>query len=66
MVEAFEKLELQRKGLVTVNSLMAIIEAQKDMAGRKAILFFADEVDHHPGDGRNSSPKSPAPPIRPM
>ena len=48
MVEAFEKLELQRKGLVTVNSLMAIIEAQKDMAGRKAILFFADEVDITP------------------
>src|SRR5262245_39024817 len=44
MVEAYEKLELQRKGLVTVNSLMAIIEAQKDLAGRKAILFFADEV----------------------
>src|SRR5262245_37193690 len=36
-VEAFERLELQRKGLVTVNGLMAVIEAQKDVAGRKAI-----------------------------
>ncbi len=44
MTDAYEKLELQRKGLVTVNSLMAIIEAQKDAPGRKAILFFADEV----------------------
>jgi VWFA-related protein len=44
MVEAYERLELQRKGLVTVNSLMAIIEAQKEAQGRKAILFFADEL----------------------
>lgn len=44
MVEAYEKLELQRKGLATVNGLMAIIEAQKQMAGRKAILFFSDEL----------------------
>jgi len=44
MVDAYEKLELQRKGLATVNGLMAIIEAQKDAPGRKAIIFFADEV----------------------
>src|SRR5215468_1046873 len=44
MVDSYEKLELQRKGLVTVNGLMAIIEAQKQMAGRKAILFFSDEL----------------------
>ncbi|HKQ76932.1 MAG TPA: VWA domain-containing protein [Blastocatellia bacterium] len=44
MVEAYEKLELQRKGQATVNGLMAIIEAQKEMTGRKAILFFSDEV----------------------
>ena len=44
MIDAYEKLELQRKGLATVNGLMAIIEAQKEMAGRKAILFFSDEV----------------------
>jgi VWFA-related protein len=43
-VEAFERLELQRKGLVTVNGLMAVIEAQKDVAGRKAIIFFSDEL----------------------
>ena len=44
MTDAYEKLELQRKGLVTVNGLMAIIEAQKEAPGRKAILFFADEL----------------------
>src|SRR5262245_46111290 len=44
MDDSYEKLELQRKGLVTVNGLMAIIEAQKQMAGRKAILFFSDEL----------------------
>jgi VWFA-related protein len=43
-VEAYERLELQKKGLVTVNGLMAVIEAQKDVAGRKAIIFFSDEV----------------------
>ncbi|HEV2668140.1 MAG TPA: VWA domain-containing protein [Blastocatellia bacterium] len=51
MVEAYEKLELQRKGLATVNGLMAIIEAQKEMAGRKAILFFSDEVGIAPETG---------------
>src|SRR5262245_29209140 len=44
MADSYEKLELQRKGLVTVNGLMAVIEAQKEMAGRKAILFFSDEL----------------------
>src|SRR5262249_3912687 len=44
MVDSYEKLELQRKGLATINGLMAIIDAQKEMAGRKAILFFSDEV----------------------
>jgi len=44
MADSYEKLELQRKGLVTVNGLMAVIEAQKQMAGRKAILFFSDEL----------------------
>ena len=44
MVDSYEKLEAQRKGLVTVNGLMAVIEAQKQMAGRKAILFFSDEL----------------------
>jgi VWFA-related protein len=51
VVEAFEKLELQRKGLATVNGLAAIIEAQKNMAGRKAILFFSDEVTITPETG---------------
>src|SRR5262245_13278941 len=44
MVDAYERLELQRKGLATVNGLMAIIDAQKESSGRKAILFFADEL----------------------
>lgn len=44
VIEGFEKLELQRKGLATVNGLTAIINAQKELAGRKAILFFSDEL----------------------
>jgi VWFA-related protein len=44
MTDAYEKLEAQRKGLATVNGLMAIIEAQKEALGRKAIIFFSDEV----------------------
>ena len=44
MFDAYEKLELQRKGLATINGLMAIIEAQKLSPGRKAIIFFSDEI----------------------
>jgi VWFA-related protein len=44
MTDAYEKLEAQRKGLATVNGLMAIIDAQKEAPGRKAIIFFSDEV----------------------
>lgn len=51
MIEAYERLELQRKGLATVNGLAAIIEAQKVMTGRKAILYFSDELTITPEIG---------------
>ena len=41
VVDGFEKLELQRRSSATIDSLLAIISAQKQMPGRKAIVFFS-------------------------
>ncbi|HZS03589.1 MAG TPA: VWA domain-containing protein [Blastocatellia bacterium] len=44
IIEGFAQLETQRKGWAVVNGLAAIINAQQRLAGRKAIIFFSDEL----------------------
>lgn len=41
---AFEQLERERQGLVFADSLLAIIAAQKQLPGRKAIVLFSEGV----------------------
>ncbi len=44
ILESFAHMEAQQRGQAVVNSLMAIIQTQQQLSGRKAIIFFSDEL----------------------
>ena len=41
-LEVFDRLERERQGWATIDSLLAIIAAQKQLPGRKAIVLFSE------------------------